>query len=97
MIPTTSNFNAEALTNDVLQLEAPSIFAQGPMTGLSRRYTFVPTTDIIAGLREKAWLPVHVEQQRARSASRLAMAFSRRSISSRAVGASALDRTVTSQ
>src|SRR5258708_4578077 len=70
MNSTTSNFKAEALTNDVLRLEAPSIFAQGPMSGLSHRYTFVPTTDIIAGLREKAWLPVDVEQQRPRSASR---------------------------
>lgn len=66
-----SNFKATALTDDELRLEARSIFAQGPMTGLSARYTFVPTTEIIAGLREKDWLPVTVEQQRARSASRL--------------------------
>src|SRR5437879_5702611 len=70
MTSTTSNFKTEALTNDVLQLEAPSIFAQGPMSGLSRRYTFVPTTEIIAGLREKAWVPVNVEQQRPRSPAR---------------------------
>jgi hypothetical protein len=70
MIPTTSNFKAEALTNDKLRLEAPSIFALGPMSGLSSRYTFVPTTEIITGLREKDWLPVHVEQQRARSIAR---------------------------
>ncbi len=31
------------------------------MTGLSARYTFVPTTDIVAGLSEKHWLPVAVE------------------------------------
>ena len=67
MVPTTSNFKAEALTNDVLRLQAPSIFAERPMNGLSSRYTFVPTTEIIAGLREKSWLPVHTEQQRARS------------------------------
>jgi hypothetical protein len=71
MIPTASNFKAQALTNDALRLEAPSVFARGPMNGLSSRYTFVPTTDIIAGLGEKSWLPVHVEQQRARSPSRL--------------------------
>jgi hypothetical protein len=67
MNPTTSNFKAEALTDDVLRLQAPSIFALRPMNGLSSRYTFVPTTEIIAGLREKAWLPVDAEQQRARS------------------------------
>src|ERR1039457_6827709 len=67
MNPTTSNFKAEALSNDVLRLQAPSIFAERPMNGLSSRYTFVPTTEIIAGLREKDWLPVDAEQQRARS------------------------------
>src|ERR1041385_2262921 len=71
MVPSTTNFKAEALTDDHLRLEAPSIFASGPLTGLSSRYTFVPTTDIVAGLREKQWLPVHVEQQRPRSSDRL--------------------------
>jgi hypothetical protein len=70
MTPLTSNFKAQALTDDELRLQAPSVFAQGPMNGLSSRYAFVPTTEIVAGLREKAWLPVHVEQQRPRSASR---------------------------
>ena len=66
MIPTpvTSNFKAEALTNDHLRLEAPSIFAQEPMSGLSSRYAFVPTTHIVTGL------PVHAEQQRVRTAAR---------------------------
>src|SRR5262249_27109393 len=50
---------------------APSVFAQAPMRGLSQRYTFVPTTEIIAGLREKHWLPVQVEEQRVRSETRI--------------------------
>lgn len=66
----TSNFKAEALTDEQLRLEAPSIFAQGPMAGLSHRYTFLPTTEIVAGMRDKGWLPVHVEQQRPRSSVR---------------------------
>jgi hypothetical protein len=68
--PVTSNFKAEALTDEQLRLEAPSIFAQAPMSGLSPRYAFVPTTEIVAGLREKSWLPVNVEQQRVRTATR---------------------------
>jgi len=40
------------------------------MSGLSGRYAFVPTTEIVAGLRGKNWLPVHVEQQRVRTATR---------------------------
>jgi len=68
MIPNTvSNFKTEALTNEQLRIEALSVFAQAAMTGLSSRYTFVPTTEIISGLREKNWLPVSVEQQRVRT------------------------------
>ena len=68
--PVTSNFKADALTNEHLRLEAPSIFARAPMSGLSPRYAFVPTTEVVAGLREKNWLPVNVEQQRVRTATR---------------------------
>lgn len=63
---TTMNFKAEAIPDTQLRCAAPSIFATGPMLGLSARYTFVPTTDIVASLREKNWLPVAVEEQRVR-------------------------------
>lgn len=66
-----SNFKTEALSDQRLRSAAPSIFAQAPMDGLSRRYAFVPTTEIITGLREKNWVPVHVEQQRVRTPSRI--------------------------
>lgn len=36
------------------------------MSGLSGRYRFVPTAEIIAGLRDKDWVPVSAEQQRPR-------------------------------
>ncbi len=73
MIPNAvmSNFKSEALTESHLRSEAPSIFASGPMVGLSQRYAFVPTTEIITGLRERGWVPVHVEQQRVRIAARI--------------------------
>jgi len=66
----TINFKAEALSDEHLRQQAPSIFAQAPMSGLSQRYAFVPTTEIVAGLREKNWLPVNVEQQRVRTETR---------------------------
>lgn len=66
-----SNFKAEALTDEHLRQQAPSIFASRPMTGLSERYTFVPTTDVVAGLRDKHWLPVTVEQQRVRTTAKI--------------------------
>src|SRR4051812_1424036 len=67
----TTNFKAEALTDQDLRLGAPSIFAGAPMAGLSQRYVFVPTTEILQGLREKDWLPVNVEQQRVRTPTRV--------------------------
>ena len=67
----TINFKADPLTSDDLRLKAPSIFAGAPMAGLSDRYVFVPTTEILLALREKGWLPIDVEEQRVRVSSRL--------------------------
>lgn len=50
---------------------APSIYAQGPAPGLSRRYTFVPTSEIVEGLEGANWMPVQVEEQRARQIERV--------------------------
>jgi hypothetical protein len=62
----TSNFKATALTETTLRSQAPSIFASGPMAGVSNSYTFVPTVRIVDGLREHNWVPVEVEEQRIR-------------------------------
>ena len=59
----TSNFKATALSDDTLRQQAPSIFAGEPMAGVSKRYTFVPTSQILAGLRKQDWVPVAAEQQ----------------------------------
>lgn len=59
-------FKGTALAEDHLRREAPSIFAEGPMQGVSGRYTFVPTARIVSGLRELNWVPVGVEEQRIR-------------------------------
>ena len=65
-----SNFKATALSDDTLRHQAPSIFAGEPMAGVSKRYTFVPTSQILAGLRKQAWVPVEVEEQRIRQEAR---------------------------
>jgi hypothetical protein len=62
----TTNFKAQALNDETLRRQAPSIFAPGPMAGVSRRYTFVPTARILSGLQEHDWVPVSVEEQRIR-------------------------------
>ena len=66
----TSNFKAGALSLETLRQQAPSIFALGPMVGVSERYAFVPTASIVTGLGEGGWVPVGVEEQRIRSESR---------------------------
>ena len=66
----TSNFKATALSEQTLRAQAPSIYASGPMQGVSSRYTFVPTARIVDGLGELGWVPVDVEEQRIRKESR---------------------------
>jgi len=66
----TTNFKASALTEENLRVQAPSIFAPGPMSGVSTRYAFVPTARIVDGLREHDWVPVAVEEQRIRNEAR---------------------------
>ena len=68
---TITNFKAHALSPATLKQSAPSVFAEGPAPGLSRRYTFVPTSEIVEGLQEAHWMPVQVEEQRARQAERI--------------------------
>jgi hypothetical protein len=58
------------LSDETLRAQAQSIFATGPMTGVSNRYTFVPTARIVDGLREHDWVPVNVEEQRIRKEAR---------------------------
>jgi Domain of unknown function (DUF932) len=65
-----SQFKATALSEDTLRRQAPSIFAGSPMFGVSRRYTFVPTAQIVEGLRKQDWVPVMVEEQRIRTEAR---------------------------
>jgi hypothetical protein len=66
----TTNFKATALSDETLRQQAPSIYASGPMAGVSSRYTFVPTARIVDGLREQDWVPVDVEEQRIRKEAR---------------------------
>jgi hypothetical protein len=66
----TTNFKATALDNETLHRKAPSIFATGPIVGVSSRYTFVPTARIVSGLRDEDWVPVDVEEQRIRTETR---------------------------
>jgi len=66
----TTNFKAVALNEETLRSKASSIFASGPMQGVSNRYAFVPTARIVTGLKDHDWVPVEVEEQKSRSETR---------------------------
>jgi len=55
------------LTMAELQARAPSVFATTPVSDVSGRYTFVPTTRVVETLGKSGWLPVSAQQTRARS------------------------------
>lgn len=55
-----------ALSNDQLRKKAPSIFAAAPWLGVSEKYAFVPTIEVVEVLREEGFFPVRAQQSSAR-------------------------------
>jgi hypothetical protein len=58
---------AVALSDEELRQCAPSIFASQPIDAVSDRYSFLPTSSILRGMRENGWAPVRAEQQSVRT------------------------------
>lgn len=58
------------LTDDQLRRVAPSIFATAAHESRSERYTYIPTIDVVTGLRAEGFEPFFVGQSRARDESR---------------------------
>ncbi|MFM0232166.1 MULTISPECIES: DUF932 domain-containing protein [Paraburkholderia] len=54
------------LSDDQIRCVAPSIFADGKHESRSERYTYIPTIDILCGLREEGFQPFMVCQTRVR-------------------------------
>ncbi len=44
------------LPDEQLRALAPSVFAAQPISGVSSRYAFVPTAQLVSRLREAGWL-----------------------------------------
>ena len=55
-----------AISDEQLNVLAPSVFASQPIAGVSDRYSFLPTSSILNGMRENGWVPVRAEQQSVR-------------------------------
>jgi Domain of unknown function (DUF932) len=54
------------LSDDQIRRVAPSIFAEGKHESRSRRYTYIPTIDVLRGLRNEGFQPFMVCQTRVR-------------------------------
>jgi hypothetical protein len=59
-----------AISDQELNALAPSVFASQPIAGVSDRYSFLPTSSILNGMRENGWVPVRAEQQSVRTEAR---------------------------
>lgn len=59
-----------AISDEELRRVVPSIFASQPIEGVSDRYSFLPTSSILQGMRENGWVPVRAEEQSVRTEAR---------------------------
>lgn len=60
-----------ALSSDDLRRAAPSVFAEHARPGVSSRYTFVSTAQVVALLGAEGWVPVRASEQRVRLEDRI--------------------------
>lgn len=65
-----SNQSIHALTDNEINSLASSALASGPCAGVSSRYSFLPTIEIVHGMREAGWEPVKAFQQKIRNPER---------------------------
>ena len=54
------------LAEDLMRQAAPSIFAEGKHASRSERYTYIPTIEVLRGLRKEGFEPVMVAQSKSR-------------------------------
>lgn len=55
---------ARPLNHDQIRSIAPSVFADRPWSGVSSRYTFIPTSMVVTALETAGWAVMSVRQQR---------------------------------
>ena len=67
IVPSTSSrILSTVLSLDDLRRVAPSVFAENAQPGVSSRYTFVSTAQVVSLLDAEGWAPVRASQQRVR-------------------------------
>src|ERR1700745_4367683 len=55
-----------AISDDEMRRFAPSVFASQPIEGVSERYSFLPTSSILNGMRENGWVPIDAQEDSSR-------------------------------
>ncbi|MGA2248419.1 MAG: DUF932 domain-containing protein [Verrucomicrobiota bacterium] len=65
------SFSRIELSDEQIKVQAPSVFAAAPQAGVSERYTFLPTSQIVSRMRQEGWAPVEVQQQSVRLEGRM--------------------------
>ena len=55
------------LSDDQLKAQAPSIFAELASRSVSSKYSFLPTCEVVAEMRNNGWNPVKAMEQRVRT------------------------------
>jgi hypothetical protein len=61
-----SSKNNIPLTDDQIKKLAPAVFAEAPHETRSQRYGFIPTAEIINGMRQEGFMPMFVQQMNSR-------------------------------
>src|SRR5687767_15850273 len=60
----------QPLSEEQMQAAAPSIFAQGKHASRSERYTYIPTIEVLRGLKREGFEPFMVAQGKSRTEGR---------------------------
>ncbi|MBY0397331.1 MAG: DUF945 domain-containing protein, partial [Thermoleophilia bacterium] len=68
---TVRNGGVSPLSDDEIRMLAPSAFATGAHASRSERYAYIPTAEVVAGMRANGFLPVFAKQARCRDAGRV--------------------------
>lgn len=73
-IPSFGSFSSHRaerpLTDEEMRAKAPSVFAQGKHWRRSRRYTYIPTAEVLTALRREGFSPFSVSQAKPRDPDR---------------------------
>jgi hypothetical protein len=56
----------QAMSNEELMIKAPSVFATEPWVGMSDKYTFIPTIQVVEKMRSEGFAPYSAVQSRTR-------------------------------